>query len=89
MQEEANILFEFLTKGIDEEDIEFIRKKHEALVSMDNSFYWLYETNWVPHPPTYVNPVAKKSSTDGSQIHKTGCARTEGYYKIDKAKVIT
>lgn len=50
MQEEAKILFEFLSEGIDEEDVEFIRKKHEALVSIDNSFYWLYETNWVPHP---------------------------------------
>lgn len=50
MQDEANILFEFLTEGIDEEDTEFIRKKHESLVSADNSFFWLYETNWVSHP---------------------------------------
>ena len=50
MQEEANILFEFLTDGIDEEDIYYIKKKYEALVSNDNSFYWLYETNWVHHP---------------------------------------
>lgn len=57
MQEEANILFEFLTDGIDEEDIEFIRKKHEALVSTDNSFYWLYETNWVYHPDILFQPI--------------------------------
>lgn len=50
MQDEANILFEFLTDGIDEEDIYYIKKKHDALVSQDNSFYWLYETNWCSHP---------------------------------------
>ncbi|XP_065201420.1 histone-lysine N-methyltransferase SETD1 isoform X2 [Planococcus citri] len=83
MQEEANILFEFLTDGIDEEDIHYIKKKYETLVSNDNSFYWLYETNWVHHPPTYINRAIKKNTSDGTIIHKTGCARTEGYYKID------
>lgn len=38
--------------------------------------------------PTYINPALKKQTSDTAIVHKTGCARTEGYYKIEhKQKV--
>lgn len=42
-------------------------------------------------PPTSVYSPKKKKRDDGLREHLTGCARSEGYYKIDmkdKAKYL-
>lgn len=45
-----NVLFEFLTKGIDEEDINYLKYRYNSLTANDNFHYWLNETHWVNHP---------------------------------------
>ncbi|XP_045466894.1 histone-lysine N-methyltransferase SETD1 [Harmonia axyridis] len=76
------ILYEFLTKGIDNEDIQYMKKSYEALLADDAMSYWLNDTHWVDHCVTdlFSNPRRKKK--DDVKIHDSGCARTEGYYKI-------
>lgn len=83
---EMNILYEFLTKGIDAEDIEYLRRSYEELLADDNQGYWLNDTHWVDHPPTDVPPSKRRKRDYDLTLHATGCARTEGYYKVD-AKV--
>lgn len=48
--QEATILFEFLTKGIDVEDINYLKQSYESLLANDTVHYWLNETHWVNHP---------------------------------------
>lgn len=37
-----------------------------------------------PHPPTSLSSAKKKKREDGIREHVTGCARSEGFYTIDK-----
>lgn len=37
-----------------------------------------------PHPPTSLSSAKKKKRDDGIREHVTGCARSEGFYTIDK-----
>ena len=80
---EMEILYEFLTKGIDQEDVEYLRRSYEALLADDAQSYWLNDTHWVDHPATNVPSPAKRRKRDDMRVHVTGCARTEGYYKVD------
>lgn len=50
MVQEATILFEFLTMGIDAEDTNYLKQSYESLLSNDSIHYWLNETHWVSHP---------------------------------------
>lgn len=56
-------MYEFLTRGIDREDVEYLRRAYEALLAEDAQGYWLNDTHWVDHPPTDVcySPPKKKS----------------------------
>jgi histone-lysine N-methyltransferase SETD1 len=47
--QEATVLFEFLTKGIDVEDLNYLKQSYESLLSNDTVHYWLNETHWVNH----------------------------------------
>ncbi|CAB3220457.1 unnamed protein product [Arctia plantaginis] len=87
---EMQIMYEFLTRGIDREDVEYLRRAYEALLAEDAHGYWLNDTHWVDHPPTDVaySPPRKKSKRHNNiyedlQGHSSGSARTEGYYKMD------
>uniref|UniRef100_A0A182LX89 [histone H3]-lysine(4) N-trimethyltransferase n=1 Tax=Anopheles culicifacies TaxID=139723 RepID=A0A182LX89_9DIPT len=98
---EMGLLFDFLTRGIDTEDIRYIRQSYDLLLMDDASSYWLNATHWVDHcatdrsfePALLVPPPTKRRKKDkagggGSsladiKLHRTGSARTEGYYKID------
>lgn len=80
---EMTVLYEFLTRGIDAEDISYLKKSYEAMLADDTQGYWLNDTHWVDHPVTDLSSPAKKRKRDDSRIHTTGCARTEGFYKID------
>lgn len=78
---EMNVLYEFLTKGLDREDIKFFKLSYEQLLADDLQNYWLNDTHWVDHPPTEMPPPKRRRKDD--RIHKSGCARTEGFYKVD------
>lgn len=67
--EEMNVLFEFLTKGIDMEDILYLKKSYEILLADDSQSYWLNDTHWVDHCPTDVPyiPPKKKARKHGYQ----------------------
>ncbi|XP_069684013.1 histone-lysine N-methyltransferase SETD1 [Periplaneta americana] len=80
---EMTVLYEFLTRGIDAEDINYLRRSYEAMLADDSQGYWLNDTHWVDHPVTDLASPAKKRKRDDSRVHATGCARTEGFYKID------
>lgn len=78
---EMNVLYEFLTKGIDREDIKYLKMSYEHLLADDLQNYWLNDTHWVDHPATEIPPPKRRRRDD--RVHKTGCARTEGFYKVD------
>lgn len=87
---EMGILYEFLTKGIDQEDINFLRTSYEAMLADDTLGYWLNDTHWVDHCFTdlYSSPP-KRRKKDDIRVHSSGSARTEGFYKVaaqEKAK---
>lgn len=48
--DEMNNLYQFLTKGIDAEDIYYLKRSYEALLGDDIQGYWLNDTHWVDHP---------------------------------------
>ncbi|XP_076065509.1 histone-lysine N-methyltransferase SETD1-like isoform X2 [Oratosquilla oratoria] len=82
--DEYNVLYSFLIRGIDQEDIELLKRSYEKMLSDPNQSYWLNDTHWVGHPPTDIPlPPRKKRKVDDLPLHKTGCARTEGIYKVD------
>ncbi|XP_058128570.1 histone-lysine N-methyltransferase SETD1 [Anopheles ziemanni] len=102
MHSEMAILYDFLTRGIDNEDIRYIRQSYDMMLLDDASSYWLNATHWVDHcttnrnfepallaPPPHSAKRRKKDKAGGGSSladikqHRTGCARTEGYYKID------
>ncbi|RZC32044.1 N-SET and/or YppG domain containing protein, partial [Asbolus verrucosus] len=78
------ILYEFLTKGIDHEDIQYMKQSYEFMLADDSMGYWLNDTHWVDHCVTdlYSSPP-KRRKRDEVRVHATGCARTEGFYKIE------
>jgi histone-lysine N-methyltransferase SETD1 len=82
VMEEMDILYEFLRIGIDEEDVQFLRKSYETMLQEENH-YWLNDTHWVDHPATLIPSPKKRKKTDDVRVHVTGCARSEGYYKMD------
>ncbi|XP_060534419.1 histone-lysine N-methyltransferase SETD1 isoform X2 [Cylas formicarius] len=79
---EFAVLYEFLTKGIDREDIEYIKKSYEELLSDDVMGYWLNDTHWVDHCVTDLYSSPPKRRKRDERQHSTGSARTEGYYKM-------
>ncbi|XP_031847043.1 SET domain containing 1 [Nomia melanderi] len=83
LMSEMAILYEFLTRGIDAEDVEYLRRSYEALLADDSQGYWLNDTHWVDHPATDIPSPAKRRKRDELRLHASGSARTEGYYKVD------
>jgi len=46
--------------------------------------FWVNDTHWVDYDPTVSDsPPSKKKRKEEPRGHKSGCARTEGYYKLD------
>ncbi|XP_059400417.1 histone-lysine N-methyltransferase SETD1B-A-like isoform X1 [Carassius carassius] len=85
--EEMTILYDIWNDGIDEEDISYLKITYDKMLQQDNGNDWLNDTLWVHHPPTNMGSTSglkKKRKEDGIRDHVTGCARSEGYYKIDK-----
>ncbi|KAM3874292.1 histone-lysine N-methyltransferase SETD1B-A [Diretmus argenteus] len=82
--EEMTILYDIWNDGIDEEDIRLLQITYDKMLQQDNGNDWLNDTLWVNHPSTNIPGVKRKRRDDGMRDHMTGCARSEGYYKIDK-----
>ncbi|KAM4707123.1 LOW QUALITY PROTEIN: histone-lysine N-methyltransferase SETD1B [Discoglossus pictus] len=85
--EEMTILYDIWNGGIDEEDVKYLCITYDRLLQQDNGMDWLNDTLWVYHPHILSEVVfspKKKKRDDGLREHVTGCARSEGYYKIDK-----
>ncbi|XP_068155471.1 histone-lysine N-methyltransferase SETD1 [Drosophila tropicalis] len=85
--EEMVILYTFLTKGIDSEDIKYIKMSYMDHLQKEPYAMFLNNTHWVDHCTTdrafWPPPPKKRRKDDELMRHKTGCARTEGYYKLD------
>nr|XP_036677598.1 histone-lysine N-methyltransferase SETD1 isoform X2 [Drosophila suzukii] len=85
--EEMVILYTFLTKGIDAEDINFIKMSYSDHLQKEPYAMFLNNTHWVDHCTTdrafWPPPQKKRRKDDELLRHKTGCARTEGFYKLD------
>ncbi|KAJ8286506.1 hypothetical protein GJAV_G00039960 [Gymnothorax javanicus] len=88
--EEMTILYDLWNEGIDEEDIGLLKHTYDQMLQQDSGHDWLNDTLWVPHPhillpaPHWLKQGHRKRREDGIGYHMTGCARSEGYYKIDK-----
>ena len=87
--EEFDIVYKFLTKGIDLEDIKYFKVAYNLMLEQqdapNNMSKMLNYTHWVDHTVTDIpgTPPKKKRKFDFSKPHLTGSARSEGYYKMD------
>lgn len=60
-------------------------KLRNCFLSVLLSKLWSFFGFFLDSPaPTNIPGVKKKRRDDGMRDHMTGCARSEGYYKIDK-----
>ena len=88
-REEFEIMYKFLTKGIDLEDIKYFKVAYNLMLEQqdapNNMSKMLNYTHWVDHTVTDIpgTPPKKKRKFDFSKPHLTGSARSEGYYKMD------
>ncbi|KAM3867666.1 histone-lysine N-methyltransferase SETD1B-A-like [Diretmus argenteus] len=82
--EEMSILHGFWKEGLDEEDARLLQVTYEKLQQQDNGLGWLSDTLWIPHP--YILVLTENSGEHNSwqHNHKTGSARSEGFYKISR-----
>lgn len=64
-KEETELLQEYLRKGLDAEDMAYLKRQYDELVQEDYPrTYWVNETHWVNHPPTFeLSPPRKRSRT--------------------------
>ncbi|KAF8778002.1 Histone-lysine N-methyltransferase SETD1B like protein [Argiope bruennichi] len=81
--DEMIVLYGFLKNGLDQEDINYLQKSYDALLQDDAQGFWLNDTHWVDYPAPVPSPPKKKKKDEGMRTHLSGCARCEGYYKID------
>ncbi|CAH1134174.1 unnamed protein product [Ceutorhynchus assimilis] len=79
---EFGVLYEFLTKGLDKEDSDCLKRSYEELLSDDAMGYWLNDTHWVDHCVTDLYSSPPKRRKRDVRGHASGSARTEGYYKM-------
>jgi len=91
--EKFQIIYKFLTDGIDSEDIMYLKRSYEMMLNEGLSqpnLAWINDTHWVDHPITNIpDPPPKKRRLDDFSVpHKSGSARTEGYYKMDPREKI-
>ncbi|KAF0288681.1 Histone-lysine N-methyltransferase SETD1 [Amphibalanus amphitrite] len=79
---EMALLYEFLTRGLSAEDIDYLHRCYEGLLADDQNSYWLNDTHWVDHPAT--DRPEKRRKVGDLPVHRTGSARTEGFYKVSR-----
>ncbi|KAK7895246.1 hypothetical protein WMY93_020571 [Mugilogobius chulae] len=79
--EEMTILYDIWNEGIDEEDVRLLKITYEKMLQQDNGNDWLNDTLWVNHPNILYCCCSQRRRHERPH---DGCARSEGYYKIDK-----
>lgn len=79
---EMRIMYE-IDQGVDEEDMLYLKQSFQKLCEEGHSC--TTKTRWVDHPASRDSPFVKQPP----EKHRTGCARTEGYYKIVKDEKIS
>ncbi|KAI1701207.1 SET domain-containing protein [Ditylenchus destructor] len=99
-EEEERLLYEFQKVGICQEDCAYIKliynsTKFREIVpeELRSKLPWI-QPNFVPRPEELPTPLKRDNcefyyndpELEGIVPHKTGCARTEGYYKIEKQR---
>lgn len=78
MEEERLVFFDMYSKGIDDEDIKYMKMTYEHLLESDDPMgYWVNDILWVDHPCTNIpDPVPskkrKKNEMEFPKPHKTG-----------------
>ena len=90
-KEHYDIVWKFLNKGLDLEDISYLKRSYHMMLNQNQSgenksLLWLNDTHWVDHTVTEIPspPKSKRRRKDDfSRPHLTGSCRTEGYYKMD------
>ncbi|TRY70386.1 hypothetical protein TCAL_08908 [Tigriopus californicus] len=85
-KEQYELIYRFLTKGLDLEDIGYLKRSYETMLTDQDKKpnVWVNDTHWVDHTITDIpSPVKKRRKDDFSRPHPTGSCRTEGYYKMD------
>ncbi|KAM9744610.1 histone-lysine N-methyltransferase SETD1B-like [Menidia menidia] len=90
-REEKRILHSIWREGLDEEDARLLQCIYERLQERDDGVGWLSDSLWIPHPLTKVPTGRTEEHNSWLPIHRTGSARTEGFYKIswkDKMKYL-
>ncbi|XP_027133714.1 histone-lysine N-methyltransferase SETD1B-A [Larimichthys crocea] len=90
--EERGILHWVWKDGLDEEDARLLKRTYHRLQEKDNGFGWISDTLWIHHPLTKVPTEKSIEHKSWQPHHRTGCARSEGFYKIsmkDKLKYLT
>ncbi|XP_063397090.1 histone-lysine N-methyltransferase SETD1B-like [Mytilus trossulus] len=85
LEEERQIFFDLYNQGIDNEDVNYLKRTYDHLLQSEEPMcYWINDILWVDHPFTNIpNPVPSKRRKKDHE-HKTGCARTEGFYKLSR-----
>lgn len=92
--EEFDVLCKFLTEGIDQEDVDYMKRAYTCLIQNDiPGTELLHQVHWVDHcatdrafDPVVVVPKKRRRGVDDTpelRKHVTGCARSEGFYKVD------
>lgn len=77
------ILYDIWSAGLDAEDMRFLRITYERLLQEDSGTHWLNDTHWVHHTVTRTRSPRRRRCPD-SREHRTGSARSEGYYPISR-----
>uniref|UniRef100_A0A915BYE1 [histone H3]-lysine(4) N-trimethyltransferase n=3 Tax=Parascaris TaxID=6254 RepID=A0A915BYE1_PARUN len=93
-EDELEILYKFQTEGFDKEDLKYLERAFYEMQN-DGTATWQRNLFWVPPCETPVVKLLVKPRKVGKveifyddpelagvQPHSTGCARTEGYYKL-------
>ena len=70
------LMYKFLSKGLDLEDINYLKRSYYSMTYEDNEdkkLFFVNETHWVDHTITDIpDPPKKKRKEDFSRAHKTG-----------------
>lgn len=93
-EDELGILCKFQTEGFDREDLKYLERAFYEMQN-DGTATWQRNLFWVPPCETPIVKLLVKPRKVGKveifyddpelvgvQPHSTGCARTEGYYKL-------
>ncbi|XP_068461091.1 histone-lysine N-methyltransferase SETD1B-like [Clinocottus analis] len=82
--EERRILHSVWKEGLDEEDERLLQCAYKRLQVQNNGFGWISDTLWISHPLTKVLTEKSGEQKSWQPKHRTGSARSEGFYKISK-----